>query len=191
MSRDHRVALTLLALAIVAVCAFQVPGLLTKMDRARQKKSYFRVWEWRQAVDHYAETHHSMPRPGYFGPISGIQSQLGPISGIQFQFDSKLNPRDGWNNPLIYHASAHHYAIWAINSDGHLSEPIPRGAVFGLESDTIASDGQMVQWPAGWITVMSFQAEAAHPDQAFADFLMRGPNTAECRGCHKAWLEGN
>lgn len=181
----------LLALSIVVVSAFQIPELLRTMDHARLKISYFRVYDWKNAVDHYAEVHHSMPRPGYFGPISGIQSQLGPISEMKSQFATKVTPFDGWDNPLIYHASAHHYAIWAMNSDGQLSEPIPRGAVFGLESDTIASDGGMVQWPAKWITVQSFQGEAAHPDQAFADFLMRGPNTAECRGCHKAWLEGN
>lgn len=169
MSRDHRVALNLLALSIIAVLAFKIPWLLTQMDSARQKKSYCRVVQWMQAVDRYAGTHHAMPRPGYFGPISGIAAQLG---------NATLNPRDGWNNPIIYHASAHHYAIWATGSDGRLSEPVPRGEVFGLESDVIASDGEIMQWAAHTLELpVDLHVALPHPDMAFADFLMRGPNT--------------
>ncbi|MEA2568105.1 MAG: hypothetical protein QOI24_106 [Acidobacteriota bacterium] len=183
LTEDHRTALKLLALAIGLVFAFQIPGFLAQRERSRQKTSYFRVYEWMQTVDRYAGAHHAMPRPGYFGPISGIAAQLG---------NSKLNPRDGWNNPIIYHASTHHYAIWATGSDGRLSEPVPRGEIFGLESDTIASDGEIMQWAAGTIALPPDLHDALpHPDRAFADFLLRGPNTAECRGCHKAWLEGN
>jgi type II secretory pathway pseudopilin PulG len=126
----RRIILT--SLVLVAGCAaIAIPSLYTAMHRARQKRSMAVLRDLGVAIEAYTVKHGSLPRLGYYGPVSAIAPLLG----------AKGPPVvDGWNHPILYHASAKHYVLRSTGRDGK-NDGLLSGATTNLDDDIVYADG--------------------------------------------------
>jgi hypothetical protein len=122
---------------VTGYSAVAIPNLYTALQRSKQKRSMSTVCHLARAIDAYAEKQGQYPRPGYIGPVSAIAPLLG----------TNVPPVvDGWNHPVLYHATAHHYALRATGRDG-VNDGKMYGMELSLDTDIVLADGQFLRVP--------------------------------------------
>jgi type II secretory pathway pseudopilin PulG len=127
-------------LVLVAGCtALAVPNLYTAMQRAKQKRSMGTLRDLGMAVDAYAAAHGSLPRAGYFGPVIAIVPALGKNAPPAV---------DGWNHPILYHASAKHYVLRSTGRDGR-NDGMLEGDTTNFDDDIVFADGVFMRHTEG------------------------------------------
>jgi hypothetical protein len=128
-------------LVLIAGCAaYAVPNLYTELQRSKQKRSLTALRDLGNAVEDYATTHGSYPRTGYYGPVSAIAPVLGKNAPVV----------DGWDHPLLYHASAKHYVLRSTGRDGK-NDGLLEGNTTNFDDDIVFSDGVFLRHTYGTI----------------------------------------
>ncbi|HEY6137968.1 MAG TPA: hypothetical protein VI670_09425 [Thermoanaerobaculia bacterium] len=135
MKRFHILA----PLVLIAGCAaYAVPNLYTALQRSKQKRSMTALRNLGEAIEAFANVHGSYPRAGYFGPVSAIAPMLGKNAPVV----------DGWDHPLLYHASAKHYVLRSTGRDGK-NDGLLDGDTTNYDDDIVFSDGVFMRHTRG------------------------------------------
>jgi hypothetical protein len=112
-------------LVLVTVCAvFAIPNLYTALQRAKQKRSMSALRDLGVAIDNYAK-HGTFPPAGYHGWVV-----------------------DGWNHPILYHASAKHYVLRSTGRDGR-DDGFFDGVTTSFDDDIVFGDEVFRRFPSG------------------------------------------
>ena len=135
-----RILITSLVLA-GGCAAIAIPNLYTALQRSKQKRSMAALRDLGEAVEGFAAVHGSNPRAGYYGPVSAIAPMLG----------ANVPPVvDGWNRPVLYHASAKHYVLRSTGRDGK-NDGMLDGDTTSFDDDIVFSDGVFMRHTYGVI----------------------------------------
>ncbi len=113
-------------LVLVTGCAaFAIPNLYTALQRAKQKRSMSALRDLGVAIDNYAAKHGTFPPAGDYGRAV-----------------------DGWNHPILYHASAKHYVLRSTGRDGK-NDGFFDGATTSFDDDIVFGDEVFRRFPSG------------------------------------------
>ena len=121
----------LLPLLLVAGCsAYVIPSFYDALQRSKMKRSMADLRIWAEAIEEHMTRHDTAPRPGYAGPVAGIASLVA----------AKAPVVDGWGHPILYHASAKHYALRSTGRDG-VNDRRTEGVTTSYDDDIVIADG--------------------------------------------------
>jgi len=139
------VELMIVVVVIGILASIAIPGLLTAVQRARQKRTMADFRSLGTAIESYGLDTSHYPANFSLAPIvGGVEPWLEPY----FIVASPLE--DGWHNPTLYASgpTGSWYSILSYGSDG-VSDGGGVGPTNDFDCDILFSSGQFIKWPEG------------------------------------------
>lgn len=139
------VELMIVVVVIGILASIAIPGLLTALQRARQKRTMADIRSLGTAIESYGLDTSHYPWNFSLAPVvGGVEPHLEPY----FIVASPLE--DGWHSPLLYASgpTGNWYSIISFGSDG-ANDGGGTGPTGDFDCDIIFSSGQFIKWPEG------------------------------------------
>lgn len=116
--------------------------------RGKQRQTMSMLFRWGALLETYASKHGSYPRPGYVGPIAGLAPLMAAKNGeVVDQFGHRLDTKDGWGRPILYHGARGMYALRSTARDGINDHQTAPTITRDIDADILFANGVYMRVP--------------------------------------------